>query len=832
MEPRDRICGYSLIELIGTGMTGEVWLGGSVFHANAHAVKVMSRGIARDSSLRQRFYDVSYATCSLSHPGIVRLFFVGQERERYYWITDYVQGPGGKPHSLRDALSQAAGLCFDEERAFGLLREICQTLKYAHNRGVVHGSIKPSNVLLTEDGHIKVTDFALTQAIGAEFVLNKLDTLSGLSKNPEVTAQGPIEHQHENQESGLLKIQRDRASTQEFCQYMSPEQWIPGGKIDKRCDIYALGILIYRMLTGEHVNHFSRHPSDIVHGLSPAWDEIVANCLKKNPRDRYEAVDALMADLDRIHINETTVQQYTTEPESTGDLMPSDNPEPAIKPPYRADMSLSFKGFMVTGMLVCLAMVFFFGGGFVGKFYGTHQGKDGVASDYSRPEASHHSLSPETQAPVPVRQGTTQKRANNPELIPPGDTPTKNGNLEPSVVTENKATIHTADDAPATSDVKAVPEQLVRLKKPEPRIIPVSQDPSRDTDAGSGRVLGVESHDAVDDDTDSQDETVVTMSDRSNFAAEAPRGNEAPTGIETLILEPIPEFDRWTTTYIRLPMDLEGVSAESVHPADLTLGGAGAHNRQHETADQLKLPLEVTTNKTQIRLRLIPAGSFSMGSSHGEEGRNDDERLHRVTLTEPFYCGKYKITQGQWQTVMGTNPSHFVHLGPDAPVEQVSWWDSQAFLSKLCHLERVPQGTYYLPTEAQWEYACRAGRDTPYSFGERFYSDEGRPGAVNIRGKSTVCVEQSVQNVFGLYGMHENVYEWCHDWYGEYPSGRIVNPVGPVSGMYKVFRGGSWRSKPEYCRSASRLKLLPIHGWSNLGLRIARHLPSTPVHGR
>jgi formylglycine-generating enzyme required for sulfatase activity len=188
----------------------------------------------------------------------------------------------------------------------------------------------------------------------------------------------------------------------------------------------------------------------------------------------------------------------------------------------------------------------------------------------------------------------------------------------------------------------------------------------------------------------------------------------------------------------------------------------------------------------------VKPGTFEMGSPLSEKNRGDDETRHTVTLMSGFYLGKHEVTQAQWEKVMGSNPSHF--KGGDRPVEKVSWTDVTSFCKKLTASERtaglLPAGmTYQLPTEAQWEYACRGGTKTPFSFGDELTSDQA-----NIRGgpRETTNVGQYAANPWGFHDMHGNVWEWCADWYGAYPTGAARDPVGPADGSFRVYRGGSW----------------------------------------
>lgn len=268
-----------------------------------------------------------------------------------------------------------------------------------------------------------------------------------------------------------------------------------------------------------------------------------------------------------------------------------------------------------------------------------------------------------------------------------------------------------------------------------------------------------------------------------------------------------------------LPDDL----VDTLYPSleGLAPGSEEAQDRQRQAAQELGLPVEVRTRMTGIVLRLIPAGTFTMGSPTDEAGRYDDESQHQVTLTRAFYCGKFEVTEGQWEQVMGSNPSWFQNAGPDAPVESVSWEDCQVFLKALCEVEGVPEGTYRLLTEAEWEYACRAGTTGPYCCDESVLDEYAWYGGVYPVG-------QKKPNAFGLHDMHANVWEWCQDWYGEYPSEPVTDPLGSASGGDRVLRGGGWIHFSGYCRSANRLLLSPVDRPIYLGLRLARTTPSYP----
>jgi formylglycine-generating enzyme required for sulfatase activity len=246
--------------------------------------------------------------------------------------------------------------------------------------------------------------------------------------------------------------------------------------------------------------------------------------------------------------------------------------------------------------------------------------------------------------------------------------------------------------------------------------------------------------------------------------------------------------------------------------------------------DELRIKV---INSIGMKFVLIPAGSFTMGSRLSSAGiarkyggkaeyYNDEQPPHQVEITKPFYLQTTEVSQAQWKKVMGDNPSHFKDCGDDCPVERVSWDDAQKFIKKLNQMEGINK--YRLPTEAEWEYACRAGTTTVFSFGNEvdklgeygWYGDNS--------GGKTKPVGKRRPNAWGLYDMHGNVYEWCQDWYGDYPTGPIPDPKGPAKGKGRVLRGGSWYSDAGFLRSASRSWDDPDFRYNYNGFRVARDI--------
>ena len=267
---------------------------------------------------------------------------------------------------------------------------------------------------------------------------------------------------------------------------------------------------------------------------------------------------------------------------------------------------------------------------------------------------------------------------------------------------------------------------------------------------------------------------------------------------------------------------------------------------------------DLITNSIGMKLALIPPGEFSMGSPSTESGRTELEQQHRVRLTRPMYVGVYEVTQGEYEKVMGQNPSYFSPNGPGKdkasgqdtsrfPVESVTWDQARDFCTRLSALpeEKAASRVYRLPTEAEWEYACRAGTTGPFSFGSQLSGPEANYGfgayGTSPKGPKLgrpTTVGSYPPNTFGLCDMHGNVWEWCEDWFGYYPASKVDNPTGPQDGTSRIVRGGSWGSVAEHCRSAFRRIVKPTVSERFIGFRVVfsppeekKPVPKGPMGG-
>lgn len=249
-----------------------------------------------------------------------------------------------------------------------------------------------------------------------------------------------------------------------------------------------------------------------------------------------------------------------------------------------------------------------------------------------------------------------------------------------------------------------------------------------------------------------------------------------------------------------------------------TVGIAG-HAEEPSTPEPGK---DYTLADPQLKLLWVRPGTFLMGSPPDEKGRHQAEGPQtRVTLTRGYWLARTEMTQAQYLALAGANPSRFQDAGPDAPVERVSWLEAAELCAKLTEREResgrLPEGyVYALPTEAQWEYACRAGT-TGATAGDL----EAMSWHDGNSDETTHPVARRAPNQWGFHDMSGNVLEWCHDWYGDYPGGAVTDPTGPARGYFRMARGGSWRTRVEVGRSAARAGGSPGRQDYTIGLRLA-----------
>jgi len=292
----------------------------------------------------------------------------------------------------------------------------------------------------------------------------------------------------------------------------------------------------------------------------------------------------------------------------------------------------------------------------------------------------------------------------------------------------------------------------------------------------------------------------------------APAGGSFSSSVDVVISTATPGAEiRYTT---------DGSTPSESHGTIIASGGSvNLHTTTTLKAIAFKAALLPSSVKQAtyviMEFASVPAGTFQMGDISGV-GDAAERPVHAVTISKAFKLGKHEVTQAQWQAIMGTNPSHFTG-DLNLPVEQVSWSDCQTFIAALS--ARFGR-TFRLPTEAEWEYACRAGSTTDYYFGNDTAQLGGYAWYFDNSGLATHAVGGKVPSAWGLYDMSGNVWEWCQDWYGAYSSSPQTDPAGPSTGSARVLRGGSWFNFADAARCAYRASLAPGDRNPNIGFRV------------
>ena len=245
---------------------------------------------------------------------------------------------------------------------------------------------------------------------------------------------------------------------------------------------------------------------------------------------------------------------------------------------------------------------------------------------------------------------------------------------------------------------------------------------------------------------------------------------------------------------------------------------------------------KTVTNTLEMSFVLIPSGTFTMGSPTNEPHRGSSEVRHQVTISKPFYMQTTEVTVKQWHSIMGRRMMVSQQGADNIPMTRVSWFDCMKFIKRL---NKLGQGRYRLPTEAEWEYAARAGTSTAYSWGDTINCEKAMYGnnslkddmcqfyyrSIGLKMDQPAPVKTYKPNPWGLYDIHGNVWEWCMDWYGDYGEKPVIDPTGPKSGNMRIRRGGSWFKYGYSCRSANRSFGHPATRYNTTGFRLVREIP-------
>ena len=845
---------FQLEERAGQGGMGVVWRATDQRLQRAVALKFLPEVLASDPLARKQIEREASVMLDLTHPGIVRLLTLEEEGELLFLVMEYLEGP-----TLRKVLAdrQQEGGSFSPAEARWLLAQAAPPLDHAHAEGVLHRDLKPANLMLArppsaarlgEGDSLKVTDFGIAYVAATSFT-----QLTGRSHT-----------------SGTLP-------------YMAPEVLL-GQASTAASDVYALGATVFELVAGrlpfahgDIGRQITDRPAPPLESGDPALDAAVAAALAKDPEDRPGSAGEFLAMAEgrparprrsgaaAVRLSrrrplawlagvalvaaaswgawaltggtgaglvgdEPGLEQAAlsddaaVSPESLGTTPPrpeSPSVTVALEEPVAGMVTAAewqaIRG-KVAGQAQSAVLVQIAGDPASRKKLPVDSAGAFVISAFRLPETEGRHILEVLAADESVLlqcelevDRTPPRIQGNPEWSPQG--PARTGEpMKLRFACDEEVRVCGGPEGAAFQVWNTIELEAPSGASPDPlvRSIPVSVVDQ----AGNGGEFTLPLE--VFDPTARIDRYSTQRPDRSPaWTTRDPeqqlvglQGWEDDLRSDALLTEG--EKHAVLNSAYRSLMDkvAREAAARRLNPFGWEVLDA-TPGKETGAAKKIRDP------KTGITFILVEPGSFLMGSPADELNHEPDESQHRVTLTKAFYLGETEVTQAQWKRVMdGKNPSRF--SGDDRlPVEQVSWYDCQEFLRK------AGEG-YRLPTEAEWEYACRAGSSMRFCFGD----EEEKLGEYawfsDNYGSTTHPVGQRKPNSWGFLDMHGNVWEWCQDRYGAYPSGPATDPSGPTSGDPVVLRGGSWYYYPGHCRSANRPWFRPDYQNYFVGFRAAR----------
>jgi formylglycine-generating enzyme required for sulfatase activity/tRNA A-37 threonylcarbamoyl transferase component Bud32 len=800
---------YTIIKLLGRGGMGAVYEARHVTLEEHFAIKVLPYEFMARKDAVQRFENEARVMAKLKHPNIVRVDDFRQTKGLYWLRMELARGDGSGAVSLQELAAKNDGI-IEQSLLLTLMQDVLRGIAYAHRKGVIHRDLKPPNILLfpKQGGGLtaKVSDYGLVKMLGEEFLHSRVTHSVKLSMG------------------GAVPEDRKGTSTRALLgtwEYMSPEQQ-RGGEVSPRSDVYSLGLVCYQLLTGESLS--PRAPSFLNPDICREWDHIVLTALENKPEKRFADAGAMLQALEPVRkAIHTSAEQKQREKIEAG-----------INE-IRQKAAQAVQGGDLEKALSLLTKA--------AETYPDHKrlredmadikkrmaDRDAAQKRYreSFEKAERLTSADQLDDALGILTGLASEFRDKPELNSKiADLKKKISDRDAARRREEQRKADEERKNREEAERKRKEEERRRQEDEEKRLEAERLDRERSRRrrlvfGGIGGVIIVIAviAGALFSGGGGRPGLIVTEPTVTPVPTYTPLPTytPVPTGTPTRTPEPTNTPTRTpvpTHTPTRTPV-ATNTPTRTPTPTNTPTRTPVPYRQQTRT---FNLGSGVT-----LEMVSIPGGSFQMGSPSGESGRESDEGpVHTVEL-DGFWMGKFEVTQGQYQAVMGTNPSRF--KGSNRPVEQVSWNDAMAFCRKL---SSKTGKTFTLPTEAQWEYACRAGTTGPFSFGNCLStSDANYNGNYPLSGcskgtyrESTWDVGSGRANGWGLYDMHGNVLEWCLDWKGSYSASTKRNPVGPGSGSYRVLRGGSWNNHARHCRSAGRYWDPPSSSYSPLGFRI------------
>jgi len=662
--------------------------------------------------------------------------------------------------SLTDRIEKQGVIPIDDLIKWGI--DASSALAYGHEHGVIHRDLKPDNIMLDNNNRVVVMDYGIARA-GERTGLTQTGSVIGTP------------------------------------QYMSPEQ-ARGTELDARSDIYSMGIVLYQMATGDlpfqavdaaslmymHV-HESPEPPDARNADVPEWlKNIILKCLAKNPVDRFASFKELQAALSEKYSPKLTVTP----------LAERDRKK------QRTRIAI-----IAGAAVVVIAST--------GLFFWWQSGQEKLAEQVrieSEQKAKQLKMQQEQESAA-----TKDDRAFEQALALNSKVAFSNYLVsypDGRHVDEARLKIEAIDNEEKTRETEALAKREEESESERQRRLAA--------DAAARQKAEAEGKIRQDDNAYQQAVMVNTTQSFSTYLSLYPEGREEAAQKDNRAFHVASREDSkqsYNTYLITFP--------NGRHSDDARTKVAAFEQKEAE-AEKVRVAL----SSLSLRLAKIPPGSFLMGS---ENGGSDEKPVKTITLSG-FEMSTTEITQAQYMSIMDDNPSYF-KLDNNCPVERVTWKDAITCCNKLsekvglepcynlsagaCDLSK---SGFRLPTEAEWEYACRSESGLDYSLGDG-ESALNRAGWYQRNSQEkTQPAGQKTPNTWGLYDMHGNVWEWCNDWYdkGAYQASGGKNPAGPKSGKEKVVRGGSWLDSPKDCRSAKRRNFNPEKDYSDIGFRVVR----------
>ncbi len=780
LAPGERLGPYRILRPLGAGGMGEVYLAEHTQMHKQYALKVLPAAVSGESHFLGRFSIEARVMADLDHPRIVRVHHMDSDQGRFYLTMDFVAGPDGDPYTLEDLLEDVA--CGEspplpEQTILSLAEQICAGLSYAHRKGIVHRDLKPSNVLLeTTDSErdgplsVRLADFGLAKVLGDAYLLSIIERSASLSiagqaiSEPEEALARSIG----DVETLRPRPRYERTTTRSILgtyDYMSPEQKA-GGVITPQSDLYAFGVLLYRMLTGRKPEGRFKLPSAF--GRSRGWDAIVSHCLEPDPADRPASAVALHMQLQRLS---NALQR-------------------------RQRIWRYAIGGLIGLALLAGTAVWQLGGG---------KKTEPPPSPPPPPPIKHAEPMEEITAPPrEVEEARDQAQTAFDSLAALN---TSNGFGQWMDRVSNQ--LNDAMAAFSNGNYNAAATNFTKITD--------RTDQLSNADRFRQGALAARDR-AMANRGKAQLNPVATQAREWAFATNAMQQAETLLGDGTRWMSTsnwMRASNHWTQAadYFQTAAAYVVALPPPTAPKDPP---APVREQPKERAAGTVTNFQIYPNvwmefcwippTTGEQWREISEGktTFSMGSPTNEPGRaRDDLPLQERTITRGFWMGRYEVTQAQWEGVMGDNPSAFRRT--NGPVTKVSYGMCTQFIERLNRHAKT-SSAYRFPTEAEWEYACRAGTVTPYHVGHILGTNAWHRGR---RIEMPQPVGSSTPNRWGLHEMHGNAWEWCH------------NAAGPAP----VLRGGSFTSLSNHCRSASRH--VDIRGGSratenDMGFRLLR----------